>query len=116
LLHPARSPGVESTLDFTRHLGLEFSPIDEARFPCLRLARETMVAGGIAPAVFNASNEIAVAAFLSAQIPFLAIPQVIEHSLRTIQNFEPDSLSAVLTVDLEARRIATASLKTFCSR
>jgi 1-deoxy-D-xylulose-5-phosphate reductoisomerase len=116
LLHPARSPGVESTLDFTRQFGLEFSPIDEARFPCFRLARETMAAGGIAPAVFNASNEVAVAAFLSGEIPFLAIHRVVEHSLSTIQNFEPDSLSAVLTIDLEARRIATASLKTFCSR
>jgi 1-deoxy-D-xylulose-5-phosphate reductoisomerase len=116
LLHPARSPGVESTLDFSRQFGLEFAPIDDARFPCFRLARETMAAGGVAPAVFNASNEISVAAFLSGQIPFLAIPRVIEHSLRTIQNFEPDSLSAVLTVDLEARRIATESLKTFCSR
>jgi 1-deoxy-D-xylulose-5-phosphate reductoisomerase len=116
LLHPARAPGVESTLDFTQHVGLEFLPINETRFPCLRLARETMKAGGIAPAVFNAANEIAVAAFLSEEIPFLAIPQVIEHSLENIENFEPDSLSTVLTADLEARRVAAAALKTFRSR
>jgi 1-deoxy-D-xylulose-5-phosphate reductoisomerase len=116
LLHPARAPGVESTLDFTKHVGLEFLPISETRFPCLRLARETMTSGGIAPAVFNAANEVAVAAFLSGEIPFLAIPEVIEHSLRTIDNFEPESLSAVLAVDLEARRVAAAALKSVYSR
>ena len=115
LLHPARAAGIASTLDFSRQVGLEFSPIDEDRFPCLRLARETLIAGGVAPAVFNAANEIAVAAFLAGQIPFLAIPEVIEHSLRNIANFEPDSLSAVLSVDSEARRVAAASLTTFRS-
>lgn len=116
LLHPARAPGVEATLDFTRQLGLEFLPIDELRFPCLKLARAAMAAGGISPAVFNAANEIAVAAFLSGQIPFLAIPQVIDQTLQTIVNFEPDSLSAVLAVDLEARRTASVALKIFGSR
>ena len=116
LLHPARAVGIEGTLDFSGQVGLEFSPIDENRFPCLRLARETMTAGGVAPAVFNAANEIAVAAFLSGQIPFLAIPEVIEHSLRNIANFEPDSLSAVLSVDFEARRVAAAALTTFRSQ
>jgi 1-deoxy-D-xylulose-5-phosphate reductoisomerase len=116
LLHPARAPGVESTLDFTKHVGLEFLPIDESRFPCLRLARETMLAGGIAPAIFNAANEVAVAAFLSGQIPFLAIPQLIEQSLQNIENFEPDSLSAVLAAELDARRIAADVLQTLRSR
>jgi 1-deoxy-D-xylulose-5-phosphate reductoisomerase len=116
LLYPARAPGVESTLDFTKQVGLEFLPIDEARFPCLRLARETMIAGGMAPAIFNAANEVAVAAFLSGQIPFLAIPQVIEQSLQNIENFEPDSLSAVLAAELDARRIAADVLQTFRSR
>lgn len=111
LLHPARAPGVESTLDFTKLLGLEFRPVDEFRFPCLRLARQTMTTGGVAPAIFNAANEIAVAAFLAEQIPFLAIPQVIDQTLQRIENFEPDSLPAVLAADTEARRVATQSLK-----
>lgn len=113
LLHPHRAPGVESTLDFTKLLGLEFRPVDELRFPCLRLAREAMTAGGIAPAVFNAANEIAVAAFLAEKLPFLAIPHVIEHTLRHIENFEPASLPPVLAADADARRVATAALKTF---
>jgi 1-deoxy-D-xylulose-5-phosphate reductoisomerase len=110
LLHPTRAPGVDSTLDFSRLVGLEFSPIDETRFPCLRLARESMATGGIAPAVFNAANEIAVAEFLAGKLPFLAIPRVIEHSLGAIKSFEPSSLSAVLAADAEARRVARSAL------
>lgn len=113
LLHPARAPGVESTLDFTKLLGLEFRPVDEFRFPCLRLARQTMVAGGVAPAVFNAANEVAVAAFLAEQIPFLAIPRVTDHVLQHMENFEPASLPAVLAADATARRLATAALNRF---
>jgi len=113
LLHPTRAPGVDSTLDFTKLLGLEFRPVDESRFPCLRLAKETMHAGGIAPAVFNAANEIAVDAFLRSGLPFLAIPRVIEHALQHMKNFEPDTLEAVLTADREARRKAAEALKLF---
>lgn len=110
LLHPERVAGVESALDFTRLLGLEFRPVDEGRFPMLRLARETMIAGGVAPAIYNAANEIAVAAFLAERIPFLAIPQVVEHTLATLKNVEPSDLPAVVAVDAEARRIASARL------
>eukprot|EP01031_Cornospumella_fuschlensis_P009965 gene9964-biopygen8369 len=75
LLHPARAASVEPPLDFQKLLTLEFRPVDEARFPMLRLARETMLAAGGAPAVYNAANEVAVAAFLAHEIPFLAIPR-----------------------------------------
>lgn len=110
LLYPERAQGVESPLDFTRLLGLEFRPVDEARFPMLRLARECMQAGGVAPAIFNAANEIAVAAFLAGQIPFLAIPRVVEQSLAAITNFEPADLASVLATDSEARRVASSRL------
>lgn len=115
LLHPERVAGVDAALDFTRVLGLEFRPIDEGRFPMLRLARETMVAGGVAPAIYNAANEVAVAAFLADRIPFLAIPQVVEHTLGTLKNVEPSDLPAVVAVDAEARRIASARLPSFAS-
>ena len=111
LLYPERAPGVDSALDFTKLLGLEFRPVDESRFPLLRLAKETMVAGGVAPAVFNAANEVAVAAFLEGQIPFLEIPQVVEHTLAKIANFEPSPLAAVLATDAEARRVAGEILR-----
>lgn len=111
LLHPARAPGVESALDFTQLLGFEFRPVDELRYPCLRLARQVMAAGGVAPAVFNAANEVAVAAFLAGSIPFLAIPRVIDQTLAHVENFEPDTLAAVLDADAGARRVAGAQLK-----
>jgi 1-deoxy-D-xylulose-5-phosphate reductoisomerase len=110
LLYPARAVGVDAPLDLTKLLSLEFRPVDEARFPMLRLAREVMHAGGSSPAVYNAANEIAVAAFLAGKIPFLAIPQVVDKALQTITSFEPSDLTAVLAVDAEARRIATSSL------
>ena len=110
LLHPARAPGVDAALDFTKLVGLEFRPIDDTRFPLLRLARATMQAGGVAPAVYNAANEIAVAAFLAEKIPFLAIPAVVEHTLAAIPNFEPTDLAAVLATDTAARRLARLHL------
>jgi 1-deoxy-D-xylulose-5-phosphate reductoisomerase len=115
LLHPQRAAGVEAPLDFTRLLSLEFRPVDETRFPMLRIAKETMSAGGVAPAIYNAANEVAVAAFLRGQIPFLAIPRIVEHSLASIPNLEPTGLAAILAVDADARRVATAALTKFKS-
>lgn len=111
LLHPERAPGVEAALDFTRLLGLEFRPVEETRFPMLRLAKETMRAGGVAPAVFNAANEVAVAGFLAGRLPFLAIPRVVEHTLGTLKNFEPADLASVLAVDTESRQIAAQQIR-----
>ncbi len=110
LLHPDRAPGVEASLDFTKLLGLDFRPVDETRFPMLHLAKQTMASGGAAPAIYNAANEVAVAAFLNNQIPFLAIPRLVEHTLDNIPNFEPTGLAAILAVDADARRAATAAL------
>lgn len=106
LLYPDRSEGVDSPLDFTRLLGLEFRPVDEDRYPMLRLARHCMDVGGVAPAVYNAANEVAVAAFLEGRMPFLAIPRIVEQCLDSIPNFEPTDLSTVLAADTETRRLA----------
>ena len=106
LLYPERAPGVEGVLDLNRLLNLEFRPVDEGRFPMLRLAREVMRAGGVAPAAYNAANEVAVAEFLGGRLPFLAIPHVVEQVLIRIKNFEPGDLSSVLALDQEARRLA----------
>ncbi len=106
LLHPARAAGVDPPLDFTRLVSLEFRPVDESRFPMMRLARNVMQSGGVAPAVFNAANEVAVSAFLAGSLPFLAISEVVEQTLAGSANFEPESLSAVIGADGEARRSA----------
>lgn len=107
LLYPERAPAATDTaLPLDKVFALDFRPADETRYPCLRLAREAMAAGGTAPAVFNAANEVAVAAFLAQRAPFLAIPRIIEHTLATVKLIEPSTLDQVLTVDAEARRIA----------
>lgn len=113
LLYPDRVNGVEAALDFTKTLSLDFQPVDLVRFPMLRLAKETMVTGGCAPAVFNAANEVAVAAFLAKQIPFLAIPSVVDSTLQLINHQEPADLATVLSCDGEARRIAQTQLLQF---
>lgn len=111
LLWPDRAPaGTDTALPLEKIFSLDFAPADEGRYPCLRLARESMRAGGTAPAVFNAANEVAVAAFLAGRIPFLAIPRLVEHSLSRVQTVEPTSLAGVIAVDQEARATATAHL------
>jgi 1-deoxy-D-xylulose-5-phosphate reductoisomerase len=110
LLYPERAPGVEAPLDFTKLLSLEFRPVDEDRFPMLRLARQSMVAGSSAPAIYNAANEVAVAAFLAGRIPFLAIPQVVDKTLQHLIPREPTDLAEVLAIDADARRYATSHL------
>lgn len=107
LLYPERAPaGTDTALPLDQAFALDFRPVDETRYPCLRLAREAMAAGGTAPAVFNAANEVAVAAFLQNRVPFLAIPRIIEHTLAAVELIEPTTLDQVLTVDAEARRVA----------
>ena len=111
LLHPERVDGIEPPIDFTRLVSLSFRPVDEVRYPMMRFAREAMVAGGVAPAVFNAANEVAVEAFLAGKIPFLAIPAIVGNALARTSNFEPADLSAVLGADSEARRGAESDVQ-----
>ena len=103
LLHPERADGVEPPIDFTRLVSLDFRPVDEQRYPMMRFAREALAAGGVAPAAFNAANEVAVEAFLKGRIPFLAIPTIVGQVLSRTVNFEPSSLQAVLGADSDAR-------------
>jgi len=106
LLHPERAPGVEPTLDFAQTLSLDFRPIDTARFPMLRLAHEVMLAGCTAPAIYNAANEVAVAAFLAGKLPFLAIAEVVDKTLQRVPYEDPHELADVLDADAQARRVA----------
>ena len=87
---------------------LDFEPADYSRFPCLRLAIEAMEAGGTAPAVLNAANEIAVDAFLNEQIGYTAIAAIIEQTLSDIASREADSLKTIFEADAQAREVAQA--------
>jgi 1-deoxy-D-xylulose-5-phosphate reductoisomerase len=111
LLWPERAPnGTDTALPLERAFALDFRPAEETRYPCLRLARESMAAGGTAPAVFNAANEVAVAAFLAGRSPFLAIPRAVDHVLAHVKPFEPNNLAEVIAADQEARACAAAFL------
>ncbi|GHB20119.1 1-deoxy-D-xylulose 5-phosphate reductoisomerase [Salinicola rhizosphaerae] len=102
--------GVEP-LDLFAVARLDFEAPDEVRFPCLRLAREAIEAGGTAPASLNAANEVAVAAFLEGRISFPGIGGLIEETLSATRTRAADSLDVILCEDAEARRIAEALLQ-----
>ena len=93
-------------LDLFIHQQLNFQAPDVIRFPALKLARCAMQAGGTAPTLLNAANEIAVAAFLQQQIKFTQISQVVEHTLNQIAYAQADTLEAILAADQHARRVA----------
>jgi 1-deoxy-D-xylulose-5-phosphate reductoisomerase len=103
---PERLVSGVAPLDMVATARLDFEAPDEARFPCLRLAREAVAAGGTAMAVCNAANEIAVAAFLDGTLRFTDIARVIEHTLERVSIVEPTALSVVEAADAEAREVA----------
>jgi 1-deoxy-D-xylulose-5-phosphate reductoisomerase len=113
LAWPQRMETPLPPLDLAAIGELTFFPPDEARFPATRLAREAIRAGGSAPAILNAANEIAVAAFLAGQIRFTRIAAVVEETLeRSNDAPRPASLEEVLAVDESARRQARSLLET----
>ncbi|MEX0322569.1 MAG: 1-deoxy-D-xylulose-5-phosphate reductoisomerase [Puniceicoccaceae bacterium] len=101
LAWPSKVAACAPTLDFSRIHKLELRPPDLEKFPCLRLAREALEQGGIAPAMFNASNEVAVKAFVGNQLRFVAIPQLIEDCLESAEFSMPSSLDELLSLETE---------------
>jgi 1-deoxy-D-xylulose-5-phosphate reductoisomerase len=108
LTYPERAETPIPPLDFASGLILEFGPPDEDAFPCLPLARAAGEAGGTAPCILNAANEVAVASFLDGLLPFLGIPDVVERTLSAVSTPPALSLDDLETVDAEARRVASA--------
>ena len=92
---------------------LNFQAPDEIRFPCLRLARQAMAAGGTSPAILNAANEIAVSAFLERRIGFMAIPALIEDVLTQLPMSPADNLDTILAADRAARVLAGRHLPSY---
>lgn len=90
---------------------LNFEKPDILRFPCLRLAAESMEAGGTSTAILNAANEIAVAEFLDGNILFTEIPKIVEATLETVNSKQASSLEIVLAADAEARDVAQERVK-----
>jgi len=113
LAWPQRMDTPLGPLDLAAIGELTFFPPDEERFPATRLAREAIRAGGSAPAILNAANEVAVAAFLAGQIRFTHIAALVEETLaRSNDAPRPASLEEVLAVDQSARLQARSLLET----
>jgi len=106
LAWPTRIDAGVAPLDLFQVATLNFEKPDEVRFPCIRLAREAMQSGGTTPAVLNAANEIAVAAFLAKKIKFCDIPRIIESVITQLPMIEAHDLATILHYDTTARQIA----------
>jgi 1-deoxy-D-xylulose-5-phosphate reductoisomerase len=109
LSYPERWPAAIPGMDLSGALRLDFEQPDRARFPCLGLAYEALRRGGSVPAVLNAANEEAVAAFLDERIPFTAIPETIAAVMETHAGGPLHELRDVLAADAWARQ-ATAGV------
>lgn len=100
----------ELTFDMRSLADLHFEPPDLERFPCLRLAYEAAEAGGAHPIALNASDEVAVAAFLEGRISFMDIPRTIEEVLAATPASHPATIAEVLEVDAQSRERAQAMI------
>jgi 1-deoxy-D-xylulose-5-phosphate reductoisomerase len=107
LAWPSRMAAPVTRLDLAKIGALTFEPPDVERFPALKLARQALIAGGAAPTILNAANEVAVAGFLAGATGFLAIPEVVAETLARVPNRPLDSLETVDEVDRAAREVAS---------
>jgi 1-deoxy-D-xylulose-5-phosphate reductoisomerase len=103
-------------LDLAKVGRLDFETLDLARFPCVKLAYQAMRAGGTAPTVLNAANEVAVEAFLSNQLRFVDIPQLIDEVLSRIPAEDASTLEVILAADQAARIAARGAVATRFNR
>lgn len=106
LSYPERFELDAPRLDWETTFDLTFEPVDYDRFPCLRLAMEALEEGGLAPAILNAANEVAVDRFLKQEITYIEIPAVIETCLDRLNNSGAITLNSLKNIDKQARQLA----------
>ena len=110
-LHGGESVGLPiEPLDLAKVASLTFEPVDLEAFPCLRLARQAARAGGTAPCVLNAANEIAVHAFLQGGLRFLEIPAVIEATLEELGSEPVHGFESLYESDRRSRELAAETV------
>ena len=110
LAWPERIPSGVEDLDLVALSRLDFAAPDDRNFPCLAMAYGAAKAGGDAPTVLNAANEIAVQAFLDLRIDFTEIAEVVDHIMNEYRFSEPESLAAVEESDARARVMSVARI------
>jgi 1-deoxy-D-xylulose-5-phosphate reductoisomerase len=111
LTYPDRINNPFGEIDWSQIIDLNFEPPDQLAFPCLNIAYEAGKQKGTAPAWLNAANEEAVSAFLSGQLPWKGIPEVISATLQQWSGENVDSIETVLKADSDARLIASKLIK-----
>ena len=111
LAYPERVATPFGRIDWTELARLDFEPPDHEAFPCLGLAYEAGQAGELAPATLNAANEVAVAAFLEGEIPWISIPDVLKAVLDRHDGGPADSVDAVIDADRRGRGAARAVIE-----
>ncbi|MDR4987962.1 MAG: 1-deoxy-D-xylulose-5-phosphate reductoisomerase, partial [Bacteroidales bacterium] len=112
LAYPSRMPSGNPRIDFSLKQVLELEPAVINDHPCLKLSWEAMNKGGNMPCVLNAANEEAVAAFLSGQISFTSIPNVISHCMEQQPFIEKADLPCIFETDRASREAARQMIKT----
>ena len=112
--YPERLSSGVSSLDLLTTARLDFCAPDTTRFPCLRIAYDALYAGGTAPAILNAANEMAVEAFLAEKIGFMDIPNVIDSVLTVAKVEHVESIEQLVAVDRMARQSAAILIKALC--
>ena len=113
LSYPQRTTSGVKALDFFQINALTFEQPDEDRFECLALAKVSFAQGGIMPAVLNAANEEAVAAFLDEKIGFLDIAKVVKQTMKQTKFQDAVSIEQLMDVDYQARQVALEIIKGF---
>ncbi|MBS0503825.1 MAG: 1-deoxy-D-xylulose-5-phosphate reductoisomerase [Proteobacteria bacterium] len=113
LAWPDRMETPVAPLDLAAIGRLDFAEPDPERFPALRLCRQALEAGGARPAVLNAANEVAVAAFLDRRIAFLDIAAIVEQTMERYDPAAPKRIEDVVVIDREARLEAAEAMKVF---
>ena len=114
ITHPKRVNAVIEELDLTKLSGLTFKEPDEKTFRLLALAKHAIREGGALPAVLNAANEIAVAAFLQKQLSFLGIFDLVESTVESLDHAKcATTLEEIFDYDAQARKLASANISKF---
>lgn len=116
LSYPYRMELNTTRLDFAQLARLDFEAPDLSKFPCLRIARDSIERGGNATCTMNGANEVAVAAFLAGEIRFTDIPVIIEKTLVKCSFLPDPSLDDIYSTDFEAKKIAEEIKKTIRNR
>ena len=108
LAYPHRLKGSWEPLDLTKHGELNFLPVEKKRFPALALAYAALNEGGTMPAVLNAANEVAVAAFLAGRVGFREIHRIIDRTMQRHQSKHAKNIDEIVETDRWAREVASA--------